>query len=147
MRLSRRRGQPILGVNLTPLIDIVFLLIIFFITASQITPLVNFPVRLPEVFDRADAPRLVRATINIDRDGSYVVAGNSLTLDQVLEWLRNVAAESRDQQSELQVLVRSDRRARSASVNQLLPKLTAEGISTVQFGVQGLGGTGGIGVE
>ena len=60
--------------------------------------------------------------------------------DELLAWLQDLGRESRQQNGELQVLIRADRSVRSAFVNQLLPKLNAEGISTVQFSVQGVAG-------
>jgi biopolymer transport protein ExbD len=140
MRLSKSRGSPILGMNLTPMIDIVFLLIIFFITASQITPLVNFPVSLPQVLEPGDAPRLLPATINIDRDGNYIIAGKPFELEQVIAWLQTLVRDSLAQGQQLRVLIRSDRNASSVHVNRLIPRLTEIGVREVKFSVQGFGG-------
>lgn len=122
------------------MIDIVFLLIIFFITASQFTPLVYFPVRLPQVASPGDDPRLVPATINIDRDGFYVIGGERRTLEQVAAWLDDSTRAAQSQGQSLQLLIRSDREARSESVNRLLPKLAELGVQSVKFSVQGIGG-------
>ena len=46
MRLSKPRKQGQLGISMTPMIDIVFLLIIFFMTVSQIT-LLGLLVAIP----------------------------------------------------------------------------------------------------
>ncbi len=139
MRLARLHRKATTGFNMTPMIDIVFLLIIFFITASQITPLVNFPVQLPEVPPRAEAPRLIPATINIDRDGSYLVLRQRLTLDQVVSWLATSVRDIDARQRQLEVLIRADRNARCEYVNRLLPKLAEFGIREVKFSVSGQG--------
>ncbi len=139
MRLARMHRHTTIGFNMTPMIDIVFLLIIFFITASQITPLVNFPVQLPVVASRAEAPRLIPATVNIDRDGAYIVARQRWELDQVVRWLEKLVQENNSPQTQLQILIRADRNARSEQVNRLLPKLTELGIREIKFSVSGTG--------
>lgn len=143
MKLSKTRGGTAIGMNLTPMIDIVFLLIIFFITASQITPLVNFPVRLPQVPEKGDPPRLIAATINVDRAGRYVMGGQTRRLEEIVPWLRSLAAETGSEIQDLRVLIRADRTAQSGHINRLVPQLAELGIREIKFSVQGVGSSDG----
>ncbi len=123
--------------NLTPMIDIVFLLIIFFITVSQITPIINYPVDLPVAQVNGDTPQLVKLTINIEQNGRYFVAGTQLTRDQLQQWLAEQAKRVGTQIQDLQVLIRCDRLAESRFVNQLIPRMTELGIVQVKISVRG----------
>ena len=49
MRLSKKKKSNAIQMDLTPMIDIVFLLIIFFITVTQITKVNNEVLPLPKV--------------------------------------------------------------------------------------------------
>ena len=47
MRLSRRRRSTTARMNMTPMIDVVFLLNIFFITVAQVSEVNNVRLELP----------------------------------------------------------------------------------------------------
>ena len=68
---------------MTPMIDIVFLLIIFFMTVSQITKVVDLNVDLPAVSKGGEDTRQVTITINLDEGGRTYVAGRQVTGDDL----------------------------------------------------------------
>lgn len=138
MRLSKTRATATIGMNITPMIDIVFLLIIFFITVSQITPIIHHPVELPEAPVLRDETPIVKMTINIDAQGRFFVAGNEFTREQLLGDLQARAKELGSQIEDMQILIRCDRRAESRHVNQLIPRLSELGISQVKISVLGV---------
>jgi biopolymer transport protein ExbD len=137
MRLSKARSHAAIGVNLTPMIDIVFLLIIFFITVSQITPIIQHPVELPQAQVLADASPTVKLTVNIDSEGAIFVAGSELSQDQLMARVTEMARESGSQIEDLQILIRCDRRAESRHVNQLIPRFSELGITQIKISVLG----------
>ena len=51
-----KRGTAELHANLTPMIDVVFLLIVFFVLVSQIVEVENVEMRLPELVEPATQP-------------------------------------------------------------------------------------------
>lgn len=55
-RIAHPRGNARISANLTPMIDLTFLLIVFFILVSQITDRERVPVALPRPGDPASAP-------------------------------------------------------------------------------------------
>jgi biopolymer transport protein ExbD len=86
MQLDLPRRLRRNAVGLTPLIDVVFILLLFFMLASSLTPLHALPVRLGgEVADAgaaADEERdLLR--LRIFGDGSLDLDGTALTLDEL----------------------------------------------------------------
>jgi biopolymer transport protein ExbD len=75
MKLSRKKPPSSLAFNMTPMIDIVFLLIIFFMTVSQITRTIDFPLPLPRVSDSDTSAINSTVTINLDKEGAIIIGG------------------------------------------------------------------------
>lgn len=77
MRFARRSRQEV-DVNLTPLIDVVFLLLIFFMISTTFTRETHLSIDLPKAeFD--NAPSLESAIeISISKRGDYAVNGVAL---------------------------------------------------------------------
>lgn len=77
MKFHRRRRVDN-GINLTPLIDVVFLLLIFFMVTTTFTKESRLLIELPEadgeVADNSPAP----LELIISKDGSYAVNGQNL---------------------------------------------------------------------
>ena len=77
MKFHRRRRADN-GINLTPLIDVVFLLLIFFMVTTTFTKETRLLIELPEadgeVADNGPAP----LELLIAKDGSYAVNGQNL---------------------------------------------------------------------
>ena len=95
----KRRPRADHSVNLTPLIDVVFLLLIFFMVSTTFTRETRLLIELPE----AEGKRVEEAPprqieIAISRDGAYSINGASLVnrhLDTLMAALRQVAGEDR----------------------------------------------------
>ena len=87
----KRQHKEELNLNLTPLIDIVFLLLIFFMVTTTFTKENHLAIQLPEAQGEVvDAPDKLVEVI-IDKDGQYSVNGQRLisakllTLKQAIE--------------------------------------------------------------
>ncbi|AOS97859.1 Biopolymer transport protein ExbD [Microbulbifer aggregans] len=88
----RRQKREQDGVNLTPLIDVVFLLLIFFMVSTTFTKESHLKLNLPEAAGpQAEAqPRTVEVLINAD--GSYAVDGRAL-INKKLATLKSALSE------------------------------------------------------
>ncbi|MFM7165738.1 MAG: ExbD/TolR family protein [Planctomycetaceae bacterium] len=126
--------------NITPMIDVVFLLIIFFLVASYfIRSEHSRPVLLPQApggqSDSADnRPHL---TVTIESDGRYSAGGQLLSRDSVLQRIQALAkpagAESGTESG--QVRIRADRAVRFAEVRQLIEACAESQITSIRFAV------------
>ncbi|GIX29602.1 MAG: biopolymer transporter ExbD [Porticoccaceae bacterium] len=86
-RRRRRDGE----VNLTPLIDVVFLLLIFFMVSTTFTRETRLELQLPEAQGEAPPPQEQGVEIRVARDGSYAVNGKALVnrrVETLVEALR-----------------------------------------------------------
>lgn len=108
--------QP--SLNLTPMIDIVFLLIIFFMVGTKFSELERkIGLRVPEVTNAealtaAPEPRV----INVYGDGNITLDRTPVTLQGLTQKL----AHARSQYSDLGVLVRGDANGRFQRVAEVL---------------------------
>jgi len=88
----RRQTREQDGVNLTPLIDVVFLLLIFFMVSTTFTKESHLELNLPEASgsQAEEQPRTVEILINAD--GSYAVDGRAL-INKKLTTLKSALSE------------------------------------------------------
>ena len=82
MKFSRRL-KPEVDVNLTPLIDVVFLLLIFFMVSTTFTKDTELSIDLPEA--SAVESRLVnkQVEITVARNGDYAINGMALVNNRI----------------------------------------------------------------
>ena len=74
-----RSAKPDTGINLTPLIDVVFLLLIFFMVTTTFTRETRMLITLPEADGEALViEQQVVLELVVSRDGSYSVNGQNL---------------------------------------------------------------------
>lgn len=71
----RHARRPDVSINLTPLIDVVFLLLIFFMVSTSFSELTQLTVNLPEA-DGARAADEIGLVVVIDSAGNVTVGGD-----------------------------------------------------------------------
>jgi len=78
VKFSRQRSQEV-GVDLTPLIDVVFLLLIFFMVSTTFTRESHMQVELPEASGEPASPAEVKQIdVVINAQGQYVLNDKAL---------------------------------------------------------------------
>lgn len=109
MRLPENNTE-IEGPNMTPVIDMVFLLLIFFLCATRFDREEReLPATLPEVA-RAEPLSMPPSelVVNVTRDGQYVVMRQTLTEDQLGSLLNEMSLKNPGTQA---VQIRGDAQA------------------------------------
>lgn len=122
------------SLNLTPMIDVVFLLIIFFMVGTQFAQQERqFDVQLPTV---SDAPPLTGRpdpiTINVPADGTIRVDDRTLTVPELAALLEKAKANYADQA----VIVRGAGAVRYQHVAEVLAVCHQAGIRIVSQAVR-----------
>jgi len=82
LKFRRQRSEEV-GVNLTPLIDVVFLLLIFFMVSTTFTRETQLSIDLPEATGKLKEAQDKQIEILIDETGSYRVNGKGLVDDRM----------------------------------------------------------------
>jgi len=93
-------------INIAALVDVVFLLIIFFMTVSHITSTEQMPITLPEARD-AQSPAQANDDIvfvNIKSDGSIFLGNKEVQLDSLENELEN-----RKNENNFSITIRCDK--------------------------------------
>lgn len=119
MSFQIQKGKALEALNLTPLIDVVFLLLIFFLVATQFSQDdQQLPIQLPSA--KNALPMTVQPEeliISIGQDGSYMLAGKKLDLQELEKILAKAVLDNPIQQT---VILRGDKRAEFQSVVSLI---------------------------
>ena len=133
-RFSKRQS---LQFSITPLIDIVFLLIIFFLVASHfVRNDSSEPVDLPHASDAAsDEDPAHRLTVTILADGSLSVGGQRLPARAVLQQIANLSAAAEAAGLPPELRIRADRNGRFGMIRPLIEQCARHNIHSVQLAV------------
>jgi biopolymer transport protein ExbD len=125
-----------ISLDLTPLIDIVFLLVIFFLVASQTARNEsNEKIELPLASQATDSQDQVtrRLVVTVTSDQSLHVGGQVVTLEQVTRLLERARAES--PAGDYEVRIRGDRRVPFRAVEPLMVACAQSGITRIGYAV------------
>lgn len=133
MPLKTQRAEAP-SLNLTPMIDIVFLLIIFFMVGTKFTDMERkIELTVPEVSDLTPlsaAPE--RRIVNVYRDGRVSMDQKTVTLDE----LRDELASARGEYQDLGVLIRGDAGVEFQAVASALDACRRAGIQEMGISVR-----------
>jgi biopolymer transport protein ExbD len=130
--------QPTL--NLTPMLDIVFNLIIFFMVGTRFTSVEqSIDVQVPQVSSAGtQSAKPAKMVINVRRDGTVVVDQDTLTLDSLAERLRS----AREKNRKLSVIVRGDGEGAFQAVASTLAICRKSGVTDLGISVRVAGAPG-----
>ena len=123
------------GFNMTPMIDVVFLLIIFFLVSNHLAKQeVQLALPLPTaqsgLQDKpSEKPRL---TVNVLADGTLLFAGRPVTAEELRTQL---AERQNDLGKDLEVRIRGDQSAPYRHVEPVMLACAWAGIWNVKFAV------------
>lgn len=117
--------------NLTSLIDVVFLLLIFFMVSTTFEKQTKLKIELPEASQEVSSPEAQNLTISINANGIFYINDNELRSQEASELQQKVlkvVGERRD----MKVLIKADANASHKYVVtalDVLGQLGFEGIS------------------
>jgi biopolymer transport protein ExbD len=138
MSRSKKRKDRMLIIEITPMIDVVFLLIIFFMTTAQFARMTRAEVDLPrEKGEQEQEPEEAGLVVNLTADGGIIVAGSTLTIDGLDDLVADVVARDAEEGGgPTKLLIRADRNADSTALNQLVTRLQAHGIGAARLATE-----------
>lgn len=131
MKLSRNRNTGPVEISIAPLIDVVFLLIIFLMTITQSTYVETKPVELPEA-KTGERPPQGPFVIHIMADGRVMVADQVQTQQSLIAILR----AEKEVRADMSVVVRGDQSAPWGQVQVAMRACASENIHRVKVAVR-----------
>jgi len=111
----RRRARPEVGIDLVPLIDVVFMLLIFFMVSTTFQKETGIKIDLPESTTSARHEEDTVINLTIGADGAYAVNGRMLVNNQLATLMRalgDVSGGDHDQR----LVITADANARHQAV-------------------------------
>ena len=106
MKFRRQRGEDT-GVNLTPLIDVVFLLLIFFMVSTTFKKETHISLNLPEAEGEQITAENNQIEIVISEAGEYAINGKAV-INREFETLRAFIKKVGKGNTELPVIISAD---------------------------------------
>ncbi len=136
---SAGRGVEI---DITAMVDVVFLLIIFFLTTSSLVELTRAQLDLPkEAGEESAEEERSGIVINITKEGEFIIESATVTRTELLARIDAALAESGDEA--LDLLVRADRSAPLVYINELATDLMDRDVRGWRLATEVPGGGGG----
>jgi biopolymer transport protein ExbD len=134
VQFRRQQRNNEVAVNLTPLIDVVFLLLIFFMVSTTFTKETHLTLELPE----ADAEQRVEQSqtieVVISEQGQYVVNGRSLINNRIDTLKKALAEQPSDKQNPL--IITADARTEHQLVIRAMDAAGQMGFSNLSLTTQ-----------
>jgi biopolymer transport protein ExbD len=117
-------------VDLTPMIDIVFLLIVFFMTVANMITAEKHPIEVPiSLNSTLPEEKGDRTTITVSKDGTLYSGVYEVTLDELKDRLKNEF----EHDPAVQIFLRVDSDAEHQYVNDVMQTCASVGMSKIIF--------------
>ena len=134
MNLSPPRTRRLPGVDLTPMIDVVFQLIIFFMYTAQFSQVSRSPIDLPEQPGQRDTLAPTALVVDLSAEGAFLVEQEALTLDQLMQRIEAEIRRGDAGAGGVELLVRADQNSPALHINQLAERLAEAGVRSWKLG-------------
>ncbi len=119
---------------MTSMIDIVFLLIIFFMAVSQFNRTEDSQVQLAEI-QNGGATAETSFIINVDAKQRLLIGGKAVAMSELIGRVSREVEQTGGKAEKLVVRIRCDRSQNSVRVNELMTQLSSIGITEIQLSV------------
>lgn len=115
------------GLGITPLIDIVFLLLIFFMLTSHFHVASGIPIRLPKVTEKASDGEHHKIMVVIDKRGRLYLRGERVGLKKLGLTLQSLV----DKDGPVHMLLEADKDVSHGRVVQVMDLAKRAGVSSI----------------
>ncbi len=110
-------------IDMTALVDIAFIIILFLGIVSTLAPISSIRVYLPEA--SSGTPKVEPAQVVIDKDGKYYVRGREVNLDDIRYYIRNINAKA--------LIIVADKRVEYGKVVKVIDLAKQIGINEINI--------------
>jgi biopolymer transport protein ExbD len=133
---NARSSNRSVVVDMTPMIDIVFQLLIFFLVTAQMAQQTRAQLDLPkEKGEEEKQQDIAGLTVNVLADGSIVVNDQTVSLE-ALDRMIDEAIGVAGGPDKLRPLIRADRKADSTRLNEVFNRLSGRGLSAIRLATE-----------
>lgn len=132
MKINPKRNDDEIAVDMSPMIDLVFLLLIFFLVASAIVKIDKVPIEVPSaVYAKVPEDETGRFPITVNQDGGMFVgpASDEMTLEQLTDRMRSEIDANKD----LRIVIRADRMVKYETNEKIMEACAEAGANDLIF--------------
>ena len=132
--------EGIVGINVTPLVDVTLVLLIIFIVTAKLIVSQSIPLDLPKAATGNDTQKQQILSIIMAADGRIVANDKTLGTDDAI---LAVAKEARGKDADLRAVIKADKDVSHGRVIHVLDLLKTADVKKIAFGVSPGTGTPG----
>ena len=132
MNLRPNRSDERVDVNLTPLIDVVFLLLIFFMVSTTFDRHAKLKVELPEASAKTEQQLEDPVVISIDAKGNYFIDDRQVVNTQ-LETLKIALQKTVADKKDVSLVLRADAKTPHQSVVRAMDAASQLGLTRLSI--------------
>jgi len=129
-RGGRGRYRPMAEINVTPMVDVMLVLLIIFMVAAPLMT-VGVPVDLPKTQAGAVAQEQEPLTLSVDRDGRIFVQDTETSMEDLVPKLREILGQQTPGQPERRVFIRGDRANQYGRVLEVMGAVSSAGFTRI----------------
>ncbi len=122
------------GINVTPLVDVVLVLLIIFMVTAKIIVSQGMPMDLPKAAQGEEVQTIF--SVDLSADGKTRVDSKPVADDEAVAPL---AKDARIRNKELRAVIRADKKVEHGRVIHVLDLLKRAGVAKIAFAVAPLG--------
>lgn len=138
MQLRRNRTESSIFINVTSLVDLLLLLIIFFMVSTTFISDSAVRLTLPEATQKAQAQEPKTVEVQIDERGHFFVQGKALSNDdrETVKSALSVAAEGQDKP---RIVIKADQNTAYQGVVTVMDAAKQLGLVHITFAARPVG--------
>lgn len=133
MNLRPDRSDERVDINLTPLIDVVFLLLIFFMVSTTFDRHAKLKVELPEASAEKEQQQIDEPVVlSIDAEGNYFINDRQV-VNTTLETLKTALQKSVADRKDVSLVLRADAKTPHQSVVRAMDAASQLGLTRLSI--------------
>jgi len=132
----RRRPRTEVSIELTPLIDVVFLLLIFFMVSTTFIRETQLDLSLPEATGDLQQPEDQNIVVTIAEDGTYAVNDQALVNNQLGTLMRALQQQMGQNDAPKQLIITADANATHQAVVRAMDAAGQVGLTSLSITTQ-----------
>jgi len=129
-RGPRGRYRPMSEINVTPMVDVMLVLLIIFMVAAPLMT-VGVPVDLPKTQAGQLNQEQEPLTLSVDREGRVFLQDTEVPMEALVSQLRTILSQQQPGAPERRVFIRGDRANQYGRVLEVMGAVSGAGFSRI----------------
>lgn len=128
--------EEITGINVTPLVDVMLVLLIIFMATTTYMVNQSIQVKLPEADSGASLQSKKNLAFVLDKDSNLFVDGHALNFPDIKKYIALELSKTKKDEKALQALISADKNTPHGTVIKLIDEVQKNGIKDFALHVE-----------